>query len=299
MTRDRLRAGIVGCGDVAHRHYLPALASMRDRVAVAAVSDPRDGAAEAVAAAVAEWSPGARPYRAVDEMLADGSIDAVFNLTPAPLHGDVNRAILDAGVACYSEKPLASSVAAADRLIDLAAERDVLLLCAPGSAVTRRIRWLRELAASERLGHATLAVAHHADPGPADWLEYTGDPTPFYREGVGPVFDHGVYRLHEMTTVLGPVRRVQAMGSIALPSRQVLGGRLAGLTIDVTTQDHVLIQMEFESGALGQLLASFATADTLAPWLEVHFAAGVVSFGGRSWELDAPVQVYDISDGYP
>src|SRR5690242_21442772 len=25
--------------------------------------------------------------------------------------------------------------------------------------------------------------------GPAAWREYTGDPTPFYREGVGPVFD--------------------------------------------------------------------------------------------------------------
>src|SRR4051812_2389257 len=296
MTRDRLRAGIVGCGDVAHRHYLPALASMRDRVAVAAVSDPRDGAAEAVAAAVAEWSPGARPYRAVDEMLADGSIDAVFNLTPAPLHGDVNRAILDAGVACYSEKPLASSVAAADRLIDLAAERDVLLLCAPGSAVTRRIRWLRELAASERLGHATLAVAHHADPGPADWLEYTGDPTPFYREGVGPVFDHGVYRLHEVTTVLGPVRRVQAMGSIALPTRRIRGGPRIGETIEVTTPDHVLIQLAFASGALGQLLASFATADSLAPWLELHLERGVVSFGGKSWDRDFPVFVKDTTE---
>jgi predicted dehydrogenase len=74
---------------------------------------------------------------------------------------------------------------------------------------------------------------------------------------------------------------------------------MAGRTIDVTTQDHVLIHLEFRSGALGQLLASFATADTLAPWLELHFADGVVSFGGKSWEPDAPVQIYDASGGYP
>jgi predicted dehydrogenase len=68
--------------------------------------------------------------------------------------------------------------------------------------------------------------------------------------------------------------------------------------IDVTTPDHVLIQLEFASGALGQLLASFGTLDTLAPWLEVHFERGVVTFGGKSWELDAPVSVYtdDESD---
>jgi len=294
---DRLRVGIVGGGDVAHRHYLPALRSVADRVTLAAVADPRDGAAESVAAAATEWSPGARAYRDVGEMLGGTALDAVFNLTPAPRHGTVNRTILDAGVACFSEKPIASSVAEADQLIALAADRGVLLLCAPGSAVTSRMRWLRGLATSGRLGQPTLAVAHHADPGPADWLEYTGDPTPFYREGVGPVFDHGVYRLHEMTTVLGPVRRVGAMGTIALPRRQVRGGPLTGQTIDVTTPDHVLIHLEFASGALGQLLASFATADTLAPWLEVHFERGVVSFGGKSWAADAPVMLYDASNG--
>ena len=185
----------------------------------------------------------------------------------------------------------------ADELIALAGERDVLLMCAPGSAVSARIRWLRSLVESGRLGKPTLAVAHHADPGPADWLEYTGDPTPFYQQGVGPVFDHGVYRLHEMTALLGPVRRVQAMGRIALPTRVIRGGPKTGGTIEVTTPDHVLIQLEFASGALGQLLASFATADTLSPWLELHLERGVVSFGGKSWEEDAPVSVFDATDG--
>ena len=112
------------------------------------------------------------------------------------------------------------------------------------------------------------------------------------------MFDHGVYRLHEMTSVLGPVRRVQAMGSIAIPRRRIRGGPLTGQMIDVTTPDHVLIQLEFASGALGQLLASFGTLDTLAPWLELHLERGVVSFGGKSWDLDAPVSVYtdDESD---
>ena len=298
MTSERLRIGIVGCGDVAHRHYLPGIESRADRVAITALADPTRGAAERLAGAVASWSPGARTYRDVEEMLRREALDAVFNLTPAPLHGTVNRAILDSGVACFSEKPMASTVAEADALIALADSNDALFLCAPGSAATALVRWLKELAGSGRLGRPTLAVAHHADPGPAAWREYTGDPTPFYREGVGPVFDHGVYRLHEMTAVLGPVRRVQAMGSIAIPRRRIRGGPLTGQTIDVTTPDHVLIQVEFGSGALGQLLASFGTLDTLAPWLELHLERGVVSLGGKSWDLDAPVNVYtdDESD---
>ena len=263
---------------------------------IAALADRRPGAAEAIAASLRDWSPHAAAYADVDAMLAAEPLDGVVNLTPAPIHGEVNRRILEAGVACYSEKPIAASVDEASALIELAAARDVLFLCAPGSAVTTRMRWLAGLAASGRLGHPTLAVAHHADPGPAAWREYTGDPTPIYGDGVGPVFDHGVYRLHEMTTVLGPISRVQAMGAIAIPRRRVRGGPLTGRTIDVTTPDHVLMNLTFASGALGQLLASFGTPETLAPWLELHLTGGTVSFGGKSWEPDAPVSIYTDDD---
>jgi predicted dehydrogenase len=265
---------------------------MADEVEIVALADPRPGAAAALAGAVAEWSPNARAYLDITEMLTREHLDGVFDLTPAPLHGSVNRTILEAGVACFSEKPIASSLADAHALIGLARERDVLLLCAPGDAVTSRFRWLQSVVEEAQLGAATLVVAHHADAGPANWHEYTGDPTPFYREGVGPVFDHGIYRLHEMTMLLGPARRVQAMGAIAMPRRRVRGGPLRGQTIDVTTPDHVLIHLEFASGALGQLLASFGTLDTLAPWFELHLERGVVTFGGKSWEMDAPVSVY-------
>jgi len=297
MTKGPIRLAIVGCGDVAYRHYLPALERLADRVTIAAFVDPRPGAAADAADSVAGWSPGAAAHEHVDEMLAQGGVDAAIDLTPAPRHGAVNQAILDAGLHLYSEKPLASSIPDADRLIATANGRDVLLLCAPGSAATNRFRWLRDVIASGRYGAPTLAVAHHADPGPAAWREYTGDPSPFYREGVGPVFDHGVYRLHEMTTLLGPVARVQAMGAISSPGRVVRGGPLTGRTIAVTTPDHVLINLEFASGALGQLLASFGTPTTKAPWLEVHFPMATVSFGGQSWELDAPVSIYVDDDG--
>ena len=173
-----------------------------------------------------------------------------------------------------------------------------MFLCAPGVAATRRVRWLADLVDSGRYGRATLVVAHHADPGPAAWREYTGDPRPFYGPGVGPVIDHGVYRLHAMTTLVGPVTRVQAMGGIGVPTRVVRGGPLTGQEIAVTTPDHVLVNLEFASGALGQLLASFGTAGTRAPWLEVHLTKATVSFGGQSHDRHAPVSIY-VDDDSP
>ena len=84
---DRLRIGIVGCGDVAHRHYLPALRSRSDRVAITAVADPNPAATEAIGAALADWSPEPGTYRSVEAMLEDDSLDAVVDLAPGPLHG--------------------------------------------------------------------------------------------------------------------------------------------------------------------------------------------------------------------
>jgi predicted dehydrogenase len=293
-----LRIGIVGCGDVASRHYFPALAELAPDVRVTALVDTRLDAAQRAAAAIAGWSPDVAVFDDLEAMLGVGGFDAAIDLAPAPHHGAVNRTILDAGVSLYSEKPIANTVAEADRLIATRAERGVTFLCAPGVAATSRFRWLSDLVRSGRYGRATLVVAHHADPGPAAWREYTGDPRPFYRPGVGPVIDHGVYRLHAMTMLLGPVARVQAMGAIGSPTRVVRGGPLNGERIEVTTPDHVLINLEFVNGGLGQLLASFGTASTKAPWLELHMTGATVSFGGQSHDPGAPVSIY-IDDETP
>ena len=298
MASDPLTIGIVGCGDVASRHYFPALAELAPDVCVAALMDARLDAAQRAAEAINAWSPGAKVFDDLETMLVAGGLDAVIDLAPAPHHGAVNQIILDAGVSLYSEKPIASTVAEADRLIVTAAERGVTFLCAPGVAATKRFQRLSDVVRSGRYGAATLVVAHHADPGPAAWREYTGDPRPFYRPGVGPVIDHGVYRLHGMTMLLGPVAHVQAMAAIGSPTRLVRGGPLTGERIEVTTPDHVLINLEFTNGGLGQLLASFGTASMRAPWLELHMTGATISFGGQSHDPMAPVSIY-IDDDTP
>lgn len=289
--------GIVGCGDVARRWYLPGLAAIAESVEVVAACDSDAAAAQRAVAAVRPWSPNATAFTDLGAMLEDAAPDAVYNLTPAPAHAGVTLASLGAGVHVFSEKPLAGSLADGDALIEAATERKLLLLCAPASAISPRFRWLKQLVDDEVHGRLTLAVAHHADPGPASWREYTGDPTVFYQPGVGPLVDHGIYRLHELTYLMGPVMRVQAMGAIGIPTRAVRGGPLRGRTIEVTTPDHLLINLEFADGRLAQLLASFGTASTRAPWLELHFTRATLSFApDTQYDPEAPADLY-LDDG--
>jgi predicted dehydrogenase len=283
---------IVGCGDVAYRHYLPPLAALAARAQVVGCCARRMESAERAVAAVRRQSPGALVFDRLDEMLERVHPDAVFNLTPGPVHAGITSACLAAGAHVFSEKPIASSIDEADLLIEQAHRAGLLLMCAPASAATRQIRWLVDVIASGGLGRPTLAVAQIGNMGPAEWREYTGDASVFYGPGVGPVFDVGIYRLHEMTALLGPVRRVQAMGALAIPERTILAGARAGETMAVTTPDHVLINLEFAGGALGQLLSTFAMPATQAPWLEVHLTGGSISMAGDPFAADGPASFF-------
>jgi predicted dehydrogenase len=58
----------------------------------------------------------------LDDLLDDGSLDAIVLATPVPTHADLATRVLEAGKHCFVEKPLAQSVADAERAA-AAAER--------------------------------------------------------------------------------------------------------------------------------------------------------------------------------
>lgn len=289
-----LDLAVVGCGDVAFRTYFAGLAPIADRARVVACYDPTQERAERAAALF----PGAAVYRDYPALLGHGGVDAILNFTPAPLHREVSGAALEAGLHVYSEKPLAGTLDDARALTGLAEERGKLLLCAPAVMATRKFRWLKDVIAAGRLGRLTLAVGQLANMGPAGWRAYTGDPRVFYGPGVGPLIDTGVYLLHAITGLFGPAKRVQALGGIAVPRRTILIERFAGETVEVTANDHMLLQLDFGDAAFAQLLSSFAVPGTKARPLEIHGTEGSVSLrGDRFYDANGPFDFLVRDDG--
>lgn len=221
IERDDLmiRLGVLGCGDVAFRTYLPGLAALRGRVAVSACTDPIAPRAAQFAEEVgALLGEPCAVYPTLDDMLKAPGLDGVLNLSPAPYHFDTTSKILNAGLNCYSEKPIAGALEEARALMRLADDRGVMLLCAPATMASSRFRWLKEQIESGLIGRPTLITAQQANMGPALWREYKGDPAVFYTEKVGPTLDTGVYPLHGMTGLLGPATSVSAVGASSIRS---------------------------------------------------------------------------------
>jgi len=271
--------GIIACGDVAFRTYIPGIQAVAERATVVAAFDPLAERAERAAALF----PNATAYTTLEEFLAHPGLEGVFNLTPAPFHRETNARALDAGLHVFSEKPLAASVAECQALIAHAGRAGNLLLCAPAVMVTDRFRWIKRLIQEGQIGAPTLATAQMANMGPAGWSDYTGDPGVFYKKGVGPLLDIGVYSLHGITGIFGPAKRVQAFGGIAIPERTVTIPRFAGQTVTVETNDHMLLHLDFGANRFAQILASFAVPASRAPSMEFHATGGSVSIAMESW----------------
>ena len=61
--------------------------------------------------------PAARTTGALDDLLADDALDAVVLATPVRTHAELTVRVLEAGKHCFVEKPLAQSVADAERAV--------------------------------------------------------------------------------------------------------------------------------------------------------------------------------------
>jgi predicted dehydrogenase len=231
-----------------------------------------------------EQFPAAAGYTSYDEFLAHkGGIDLVFNLTPAPLHRDISARALEAGYHIYSEKPIAATLDEARELTEIADSNQVELFVAPSTGVTARMTWLKERIEAGDFGHAHTIKAHIGGLGPAVWREYSGDPRVFYRKGVGPVVDLGVYMLHAMTALFGPVLRVEAVGGIVYPERTILIDRFEGEKITVEAPDLLSINLTFANNRFGHLFTTYAVPATRSPMFELYGTLGSASVDGRQW----------------
>src|SRR5690242_15709000 len=111
---DRVRMGIIGVGNIATLNVPGYLE--HEQCEVVALCDPRPDVLER---RQREWNVP-RVYAEVDDLLADGDVDAVEILSPTPLHAQHTIAAIAAGKHVSVQKPIANTVADARRMVEAA-----------------------------------------------------------------------------------------------------------------------------------------------------------------------------------
>jgi predicted dehydrogenase len=258
-----LGVGIIGSGNISATYLR--LAPLFKGIEFRAVADINNTAATIRAS---EFGVEAR---SIDALLSSVDIDLVVNLTIPDAHFDVSRQILSAGKHLYSEKPLTLSLKDGLELQKLAAGKKLKAGCAPDTFLGGAHQLARKLVDDGQVGTLTAGTAHVMSHGMEHWHP---NPDFFFRPGGGPILDLGPYYIANLVNLIGPVRRVAALTSMASSTRIISSAPRAGERISVTTPTTIQALLEFDSGASITLSASWDVWAHNHPNMELYGTDG-------------------------
>jgi predicted dehydrogenase len=238
-----VRIAVVGAGLIGRRHA-DAIAAANG-VGMAAIADPSDAGRDFAEASGVRWHP------TLEDLLNTGGVDGVLLATPNQHHAKGGLACVVAGLPVLVEKPIASDLASARRLVDEAEARGVALAVGHHRRHNPLIAKAKALLSEGRLGqiasvHGTTWFMKPDEYFEVEWRR---------RAGAGPVYLNLIHDIDLLQYFCGQVVEVQSMESNSVRGNEV--------------EETAVTILRFASGVLGTLNIS----DTaVAPW---------------SWELTA------------
>lgn len=241
-----LGVGIIGCGNISTTYF--SLSPLFKGLKVLACADIN---MEAARLRADEYKVKAQT---IDELLANDELDVIVNLTIPDAHFPVSKRILEAGKHVYSEKPLVLTLEQGEELRRIAKEKGLAVGCAPDTFLGGAHQLARKFIDDGGIGRITSGSCHVMSPGMEMWHP---NPDFFFLPGGGPILDLGPYYIANLINLIGPVKRVGALTSMASETRTITSQPRNGEIIPVKTPTTIQALLEFVSGATITLTASW------------------------------------------
>ena len=202
---DKLRWGLIGCGDISKKRVAPALKSL-DQCELIAVARANYSLAESFAK---EFS-AKRWYKNWQDIMTDEEIDAVYIATPVSLHAEQTIAVAKAGKHVLCEKPMALNANDCKRMIETCKAHDVKLGVSYYRHFYPVIKRTKEIILSGEIGEPTVV-----DIQVFEWFDRKpGEPRYWLLEkelsGGGPMMDFGCHRIEVLQYLFGNIKEVQS-----------------------------------------------------------------------------------------
>ncbi len=290
-----IKTAVIGTGFMGRTHVealrrVPGI----EIVAIADVSE--EGARRladdyGIARATADWQ----------ELLRDPEIEVIHNTTPNDLHYEINKAILNAGKHCLSEKPLTKNSTESAELVALAREKGVACGINFNYRFYALIQHAKNLVRSGALGKVFMVHGHYIQ----DWLLYDTD----YNWRIDPsisgesrcVADIGSHWCDLTQFITGlKITHVMADLVIAHPKRKKPNAEFESFKakeaqyegsyteVDITTEDAANVLVRFDNGAKGCFTVSQISAGRKNhEWFEIDCEKAAIS-----WCQEEPNQLW-------
>jgi UDP-N-acetyl-2-amino-2-deoxyglucuronate dehydrogenase len=233
---EKLKTGIVGTGKVGHLHAA-ALVNLPESEFTAVCNVNFAGAQ------VFAEQYGVKAYRDVEEMVAEGGVEAVTVCTPHPLHAEPTVKAARAGAHVIVEKPLASSLEDCDAMIGAAREAGVKLAMISQRRLYAPVQRIKRAIEDGKLGRPALGTVNML--GWRDEAYYASNAWrgTWRGEGGGVLVNQAPHQLDLLQWFMGPIDE--------------LFGCWANLNHPyIEVEDTAVAVIRFKGGALGQVTVS-------------------------------------------
>jgi len=229
-----LNVGIVGLG-MAGAGVAPAIAAMPNVNLVGAVDvNPR-------ALASFRDKYHAKTYESIEEICREPNVDTVWIATPNVFHCPHTVMAAEAGKNVIIEKPMAISLAEAERMIDACEKHGVQLVCGGSRSSSAVVRKMREVVRGGDLGQLRAMTSWAA----TDWMLRPRRPDEYdVNYGGGVAFRQSPHMVDSCRLIAGGlVRSVRGMTGQWMPPRNTAPGFFSAL-------------LEFDNGVFATLVYS-------------------------------------------
>jgi len=244
MKNSYVGIGVAGCGSIGMRSALDHFKyGELDNVArITAVCDPAPGRAKAAAE---KYNIPAH-YEAYEDMLGDANVDMVTLAAPIGLHYDQGMKAIAAGKSIHFNKTMTIEVWESDNIISAADKAGVHIVASPGVAYMPGIQRARRAVLEGMLGMLSWGYVDNVAGGggfhTGEYMRVGDDPLSnvnptwyFKKPGGGPQYDVAVYALHNITSILGPAKRVAAFSGKQFEYHEYRGEKIENEMDDSTT----------------------------------------------------------------
>lgn len=251
-----VRFAIVGTGAIAGAYEA---AFRRVELAkITAVCDVRYSAAQAFAQRI-----GCDAYASPEYLVRYANFDAAVVCTPPATHEAVSTLLLNHGKHVLCEKPLATTVPSAWRMLEAARRNDVLLTMASKFRYVADVRAAHALAAEGAIGE--VIFVENAFTSRVDMRDRWNSDASI--SGGGVLIDNGTHAVDILRYFLGNLRDVQI----------VEGRRIQGLDVE----DTVRLFVHNDDGVMGSSDLSWSIDKELESFLRIYGSDGTIIVGWR------------------
>lgn len=180
-----------------------------------------------------------------EDILNDGSIEAIINTTPNNVHLETTRQAAQAGKHVFLDKPIANTVGEGLQIAEICKQADVILSLGYQRRRQSQFRWIRQQIDAGNFGKLVQAEANISRDrlGKIDLTSWR-----YQASGMpgGVMLQIGIHYVDVLEYLMGEVVRVM--------------GRSNQLVLPGDNPDVANLILEHENGAISNLTASYASA---------------------------------------